>query len=356
MIRLEPMPCSIARLVRSGRASTAVRRRSAGLRPRRRIGERDSGHAPGPRGGAWDRRRRGRSGRGERGRGGLPGRGVRRRGHAFPAIALARALRRRGATRWWSRPGSKWREAVEADGPGFRAAEEYKAFPPPPPDSAEGAAAADAARGSCRCWRSSSPDVVVSDILTLAPALAAERAGAAPGDADPPRLSGARAGAAVLRLRGAAAANARRAGAWRAAEAGAGRRGCGAAAGDERDAGGGRPAAGGSAPRRDERASWRWWRPSRSSSTRGAGRRSARDGADGVRAPYEDVEVPAGDGAAGAGGAEHGAGPGLRLVRSRWRRWRRAGAGGGDDERRQGGPLPEAPANAVVVDGCRTRR
>ena len=53
-------------------------------------------------------------------------------GHAFPAIALARALRRRGhevLVETWER----WREAVEAEGLGFTAAEEYKTFPPPAP-------------------------------------------------------------------------------------------------------------------------------------------------------------------------------------------------------------------------------
>ena len=48
-------------------------------------------------------------------------------GHAFPAIALARALRRRGhavLVETWER----WREAVEAQGIEFTAAEEYRAF------------------------------------------------------------------------------------------------------------------------------------------------------------------------------------------------------------------------------------
>jgi UDP:flavonoid glycosyltransferase YjiC (YdhE family) len=97
-------------------------------------------------------------------------------GHAFPAIALARALRRRGhvvLVETWER----WREAVEADGMGFTAAEEYKTFPPPPPGSAEGASAADAAWALIPLMDEFRPDVVVSDILTVAPALAAEKAG-----------------------------------------------------------------------------------------------------------------------------------------------------------------------------------
>jgi MGT family glycosyltransferase len=97
-------------------------------------------------------------------------------GHAFPAIALARALARRGhevVVETWER----WREAVEAEGLRFTAAEEYKTFPPPPPGSEDGPSAADAALALLPFVEELRPDVVVSDILTAAPALAAERAG-----------------------------------------------------------------------------------------------------------------------------------------------------------------------------------
>jgi UDP:flavonoid glycosyltransferase YjiC (YdhE family) len=97
-------------------------------------------------------------------------------GHAFPAIALAHALRRRGhevVVETWER----WREAVEAEGLGFTAAEEYKTFPPPAAGSAERTSAADAALALAPLIAEFRPDVVVSDILTVAPALAAERAG-----------------------------------------------------------------------------------------------------------------------------------------------------------------------------------
>ena len=70
-----------------------------------------------------------------------------------------------------------WREAVEADGLAFTAAEEYKTFPPPAPGSADGASAADAARALVPLMKEFRPDVVVSDVLTVAPALAAEKAG-----------------------------------------------------------------------------------------------------------------------------------------------------------------------------------
>jgi MGT family glycosyltransferase len=97
-------------------------------------------------------------------------------GHAYPAIALARALAERGnevLVETWDH----WREAVENEGLAFTAAQEYKTFPPPPPDSDDGPSAADAALALLPLMEDERFDVVVSDILTQAPALAAERAG-----------------------------------------------------------------------------------------------------------------------------------------------------------------------------------
>ncbi len=97
-------------------------------------------------------------------------------GHVFPAISLGRALRARGhevtIETWEER-----REAVEGAGLGFAAAEEYRMFPPPDPDSPEGAHAAEAAKALLPLLEEMQPHVVVSDILTLAPGLAAEKAG-----------------------------------------------------------------------------------------------------------------------------------------------------------------------------------
>jgi MGT family glycosyltransferase len=97
-------------------------------------------------------------------------------GHVFPAISLGRALRGRGHAvtieTWEERRG-----AVEGAGLGFAAAEEYRMFPPPDPDSADGTHAAEAARALLPLLEELRPDAVVSDILTLAPSLAAERAG-----------------------------------------------------------------------------------------------------------------------------------------------------------------------------------
>jgi UDP:flavonoid glycosyltransferase YjiC (YdhE family) len=97
-------------------------------------------------------------------------------GHAFPAIALARELSRRGhevLVETWER----WREAVEAEGLGFTGAQEYTVYPPPGPDTPDGQTAAAAARALARLMEGFEPDLVVSDILTLAPTLAAEVAG-----------------------------------------------------------------------------------------------------------------------------------------------------------------------------------
>jgi MGT family glycosyltransferase len=94
-------------------------------------------------------------------------------GHAFPAIALARELRGRGhevLVETWEH----WREAVEAEGLGFTGAQEYTVFPPPGPDTPDGETAAAAARALARLMGEFEPDLVVSDILTLAPTLAAE--------------------------------------------------------------------------------------------------------------------------------------------------------------------------------------
>ncbi len=97
-------------------------------------------------------------------------------GHAFPAIALGRALAGRGhevvVETWEER-----RAAVEGAGLGFAAAEEYRMFPPPEPGSEDGQHAAEAARALLPLLEEMRPHVAVSDILTLAPALAAEHAG-----------------------------------------------------------------------------------------------------------------------------------------------------------------------------------
>jgi MGT family glycosyltransferase len=97
-------------------------------------------------------------------------------GHAFPMIALGRALAARGhevTLQTWER----WRAHVEAEGMRFAPAPEYHVFPngPEPLDFYE--AVVHATRDTLPLVRELAPDAVVADILTLAPALAAEREG-----------------------------------------------------------------------------------------------------------------------------------------------------------------------------------
>jgi UDP:flavonoid glycosyltransferase YjiC (YdhE family) len=94
-------------------------------------------------------------------------------GHAFPMIALGRALAARGhdvTVQTWER----WRVPIEAEGLSFSPAPEYHVFPsgPEPLDFYE--AVVHATRDTLPLVAALAPDVVVADILTLAPALAAE--------------------------------------------------------------------------------------------------------------------------------------------------------------------------------------
>jgi len=91
-------------------------------------------------------------------------------------IALGRALLARGhdvSLQTWMR----WREHVEAEGMRFLPAPEYRVFPTgsEPLDFYE--AVVEATRDTLPAVHELSPEVVVADILTLAPALAAELAG-----------------------------------------------------------------------------------------------------------------------------------------------------------------------------------
>jgi UDP:flavonoid glycosyltransferase YjiC (YdhE family) len=97
-------------------------------------------------------------------------------GHAFPMIALGRALVARGhdvTLQTWTR----WREHVEAEGMAFAAAPEYQVFPsgPEPLDFYE--AVVHATLDTRPLVRELRPHVAIADILTLAPALAAELEG-----------------------------------------------------------------------------------------------------------------------------------------------------------------------------------
>lgn len=97
-------------------------------------------------------------------------------GHAFPMVALGRALAARGhdvTMETWRR----WREHVEAAGMRFAAAPEYPVFPTQARPLTLHEAAVRATGETRRQLARLRPDAVVADILTLAPALAAELEG-----------------------------------------------------------------------------------------------------------------------------------------------------------------------------------
>lgn len=104
-------------------------------------------------------------------------------GHAFPTIALGSALRERGhdvTLQTWER----WRAAVEGERLRFAPAPEYSAFPVPVGDDGRPPQPLDfyeavlyATRDTLPLVRDLGPDIVVHDILTLAPSLCAELLG-----------------------------------------------------------------------------------------------------------------------------------------------------------------------------------
>jgi UDP:flavonoid glycosyltransferase YjiC (YdhE family) len=97
-------------------------------------------------------------------------------GHAFPLIALGRGLVARGHSvvlQTWSR----WEPDVRAAGMEFAAAPEYHVFPTRERPLKPYEAVVRATGETRPLVASLRPDVVVADILTLAPALAAELEG-----------------------------------------------------------------------------------------------------------------------------------------------------------------------------------
>lgn len=123
-------------------------------------------------------------------------------GHTFPVIALGRALRARGhevVVQTWRR----WEPHVLAEGLGFSAAPEYDVFPTLGRHLKPYEAVVRATRDTLPLVQEVEPDVVVADILTLAPALAGELSGIPvatliphvdprPGEGFPPYSIGAR--------------------------------------------------------------------------------------------------------------------------------------------------------------------
>ena len=98
-------------------------------------------------------------------------------GHAFPMLALGTCLAQRGhevTFETWSR----WRDAVRDGGMRFVAAPEYPVFPTRDRPLNPYEAVALATSETIETLRPGDPDVVVHDILTMAPALAGELHGA----------------------------------------------------------------------------------------------------------------------------------------------------------------------------------
>jgi UDP:flavonoid glycosyltransferase YjiC (YdhE family) len=94
-------------------------------------------------------------------------------GHAFPMIALGRALAARGhdvTLQTWRR----WEEHVLAEGMAFAAAPEDPVFPTPGTPLNPYDAALPLTRRTLPLVERLAPDAVVADVLTLAPALAGE--------------------------------------------------------------------------------------------------------------------------------------------------------------------------------------
>jgi UDP:flavonoid glycosyltransferase YjiC (YdhE family) len=97
-------------------------------------------------------------------------------GHAFPAIALARALRERGhrvVLETWER----WRPQVAAEELEFAPAQEYRTFAGGTGHDDDLPSIAAAARVLLPLLDELGPDLVIADVLTTAPALAAELRG-----------------------------------------------------------------------------------------------------------------------------------------------------------------------------------
>lgn len=100
-------------------------------------------------------------------------------GHAFPVIALARELHARGHEVLVETIEER-RELIEGLGLRFAAAEPHMTFPgvfeDPRPDGTPYPTVGETARTLVPMMKDFRPDVVVTDVLTLAPALAAEAA------------------------------------------------------------------------------------------------------------------------------------------------------------------------------------
>ena len=97
-------------------------------------------------------------------------------GHAFPMIALGRALRA-GGHDVTLQTARQWADVVRGEGLTFAPAPEYPVFPTAEAPLKPYQAVLRATEETQPLIAESDPEIVVHDILTLAPSLAAERAG-----------------------------------------------------------------------------------------------------------------------------------------------------------------------------------
>ncbi len=94
-------------------------------------------------------------------------------GHAFPAIALSRELASRGVDVWLE-TAERWRSSVSDVNVEFVAAPEFPVFPTEGNPLSPYEAVEAAIEFTRPAIRSAKPDIVVHDILTLAPAISGE--------------------------------------------------------------------------------------------------------------------------------------------------------------------------------------
>ncbi len=94
-------------------------------------------------------------------------------GHAYPAFALARALRERGHDVTFE-TYERWRGVVEDMDIRFRPGLEKVLFPGPPEPGDDAAGMAQAVLRTVPLFRELEPEVVVHDLFGIAPAIAAE--------------------------------------------------------------------------------------------------------------------------------------------------------------------------------------
>ena len=250
-------------------------------------------------------------------------------GHVFPTIALGRALAERGHEVDGRDLGGAPRRR-RGRRPRLHRRRGIPDVPSPDPDSEDGAHAAEAARALLPLLEGMRPHAVVSDILTLAPTLAAEKAGVPLATLIPHIYPVVEPGLPFFAIGLQPPRTPLGRGIWRAGQRALnvglehGRRDL------NRQRAAARPAARSSASTAGSAPTWPWSRPSPARVPAALAGRGRGHRADDLRDPHPDIELPPGDeplvlvapstahdseqpaGAHGAGGARRGAGAGRR--------------------------------------------